>query len=62
MKKTKILWWLGLIVSVITAIIGYCSCSVLAITAGKAKSSITTTTTTTTTTSIDSTKLFPHEF
>lgn len=54
--KNKFLWWAGLIVALLTAAIGYCSCSVLAITAGKAKSAISTTTTTTTTTSIDSTK------
>lgn len=53
--KQKVLWWIGLIIAVLTAIVTYSSCSVLAVTAGKAKSSITTTTTTTTTTHIDST-------
>lgn len=32
--KTKILWWLGLVVCVLTAIIGYCSCTA-GITIGK---------------------------
>lgn len=27
MKKSKIIWWLGLIVATLTAIIGYCSCT-----------------------------------
>lgn len=48
MTLRKSLWILGLIVAVLSAIIGYCSCSVLAVTAGKASSTITTTTTTTT--------------
>lgn len=48
MKSKTYLWWLGLVAAIITAIITYCSCSVLAVTAGKAHSTITTTTTTTT--------------
>lgn len=53
--KKKVLWWIGLIIAVLTAIVSYCSCSVLALTAGKANSTITTTSTTTTV--IDSTTL-----
>lgn len=55
----KVLWWIGLVIAILSTILSYSSCSVLAITAGKAKSQITTTTTTTTTTSVDSTNLFP---
>lgn len=58
MKMTtlkKVLWVLGLISALITAAISYCSCSVLALTAGKANSTITTTTSTTTI--VDSTKV-----
>lgn len=51
----KVLWVLGLISALITAAISYCSCSVLALTAGKANSTITTTTSTTTI--VDSTKV-----
>lgn len=57
MNKSKLLWWIGLVIAIMTAIVSYCSCSVLAVTAGKAHSSITTTTTTTTTTSVDSNKI-----
>ena len=35
MNKTKILWWFGLVVAILTAIIGYCSCTA-GITIGKA--------------------------
>lgn len=55
--KKKILWYVGLIIAILTAVISYCSCSVLAVTAGKAHSTITTTTTTTTTSSVDSNKI-----
>ena len=55
MKLKKILWFLGLIVALISAAITYCSCSVLALTAGKANSTITTSTSTQTI--IDSTKV-----
>lgn len=48
MKSKSYLWLFGLVVAILTAIISYCSCSVLAVTAGKAHSTITTTTTTTT--------------
>lgn len=51
----KVLWILGLISALISATIAYCSCSVLALTAGKANSTITTSTSTTTV--IDSTKV-----
>lgn len=51
----KAVWWVGLVTAILGAIISYTSCSVLAVTAGKSKSSITTSTTTTTI--IDSTKL-----
>lgn len=51
----KIVWIVGLISAILGAIISYTSCSVLAVTAGKSKSSITTSTTTTTI--IDSTRL-----
>lgn len=27
MNKSRILWWLGLFVAVLTSIIGYCSCT-----------------------------------
>lgn len=55
MKLKKILWFLGLIAALISAAITYCSCSVLALTAGKANSTITTSTSTQTI--IDSTKV-----
>lgn len=51
----KAVWIVGLISAILGAIVSYTSCSVLAVTAGKSKSSITTSTTTTTI--IDSTKL-----
>lgn len=51
----KFLWILGLIAALISAAISYCSCSVLALTAGKANSTITTSTSTQTI--IDSTKV-----
>lgn len=51
----KAVWIVGLISAILGAIVSYTSCSVLAVTAGKSKSSITTSTTTTT--MIDSTKL-----
>lgn len=56
MNKKNILWWLGLIVAILTTIITYSSCSVFAVTAGKSPSS-SITTSTTTTTIVDSTKL-----
>lgn len=55
MKLKKILWFLGIIAALISAAITYCSCSVLALTAGKANSTITTSTSTQTI--IDSTKV-----
>lgn len=55
MNLKKILWFLGLIAALISAAITYCSCSVLALTAGKANSTITTSTSTQTI--IDSTKV-----
>lgn len=55
MKLKKILWFMGLIAALISAAITYCSCSVLALTAGKANSTITTSTSTQTI--IDSTKV-----
>lgn len=55
MNLKKILWLLGLIAALISAAITYCSCSVLALTAGKANSTITTSTSTQTI--IDSTKV-----
>lgn len=55
MKLKKILWFLGLIAALISAAITYCSCSVFALTAGKANSTITTSTSTQTI--IDSTKV-----
>lgn len=27
MNKSKILWWVGLIIAVLTTIVGYCSCT-----------------------------------
>lgn len=54
MKKSKFLWWIGLVIAICTAVISYCSCSVLAVTAGKARSSVQTSTITTTTLSVDS--------
>lgn len=51
----KVLWILGLIAALISAAISYCSCSVLALTAGKANSTITTSSSTQTI--IDSTKV-----
>ena len=51
----KASWWIGLIAAILSAIVAYSSCSVLAVTAGKSKSSITTSTTTTTI--LDSTRL-----
>lgn len=55
MQLKKNLWFLGLIAALISAAITYCSCSVLALTAGKANSTITTSTSTQTI--IDSTKV-----
>lgn len=43
----KVLWWIGLVIAILTAVVSYCSCSVLAVTAGKARSSVTTSTVTT---------------
>lgn len=51
----KFLWILGFIAALISAAISYCSCSVLALTAGKANSTITTSSSTQTI--IDSTKV-----
>lgn len=51
----KVLWVLGLISAIITAVISYCSCSVFALTAGKSNSTISTSTSTTTI--VDSTKV-----
>ena len=51
----KAIWVVGLISAILGAIVSYTSCSVLAVTAGKSKSSITTSTTTTTI--LDSTRL-----
>lgn len=54
-------WIIGLITAVLTAVLAYLtqSCSVLAVTAGKAKSSITQTTTTTTI--VDSVSVSPFK-
>lgn len=35
MSKNKVLWWLGLVIAVLSCIIGYCSCTA-GITIGKA--------------------------
>lgn len=35
MKKSTILWWLGLIIAVLTTIVSYCSCTA-GVTIGKA--------------------------
>lgn len=35
MKKSTILWWLGLVIAVLTTIVSYCSCTA-GVTIGKA--------------------------
>lgn len=55
MSPKKIIWLLGFIAGIIFTTITLCSCSVLALTAGKSNSTITTSTSTQTI--IDSTKV-----